>query len=731
MIYQLRVTCADGLETLLSEEIKALGVDSVEIQPGRCSVQATLEQAYRVALWSRTASRVFLFLFDVTPTDRHERDVAEEIFTAAREFDWSLLFPVQATFALDVQADPKLPLNPRFATLRFKDGLVDSYRELTGRRPSIDLEAPDIQLMVQAGFEQHQFWLDFGGGSLHRRGYRTQMTPAPLKENLAAALLLQSGWPGSFQALLDPACGSGTLLIEALWLWTDIAPGLLRAEQDGFGFYAWQGHRQAMWDEICAEAQHRRTLGQAKPAPLMMGFDAEESALTATWQNATTAGLDRRALQLAHLSLAQWPTDLAKQLGSNALVICNPPYGERLGVRDHTRAWYLGLNLKLQEHLAGNTAAVLAAQIECADLLQLAEPTTHRFYNGRLSVYLRTGRIQPLAEQRLIFHWQPVTYTGEGQDFANRLQKNIKHLFKLARRDQIGSLRLYDADLPDYNLAIDLYDQRLHVQEYAPPKSVDPEQAKKRLQLALHICRQVLGLSREQIFIKTRQRQRGNQQYTRQEQTRRVDAKQLVQEGQGWFLINMTDYLDTGLFLDHRPLRLDLAEQAEGLRVLNLFSYTCTASVHAALGGASKVTSVDLSGRYLDWGRDNFLVNGFYLEDDRYQFIEADVFEWLKDHTGKFDLIFVDPPTFSNSKKFQGTFDVQRDHVALLKRALNRLSPEGSLYFSNNYRRFELDEMALQGYAIECITRQTIGFDFQRSPGIHQAWQIRHSAPAS
>ena len=728
----LHITCAAGLESLLQQELADIGLTDCQLaHAGLLTCQATLEQAYQAVMWSRLASRVLVHLFDTPVPRQHERDVAEEIYQAARDFDWSLIFGVEQTLALDVQPEPDLPVNPRFATMRFKDGLVDSFRETTGRRPSIDLQQPSVRLLAEPGRQQHRFWLDFGGGSLHRRGYRVAMTPAPLKENLAAALPRQAGWPGAFQSLFDPMCGSGTLLIEACLMAADVAPGLLRATRgERFGFGGWLGHQPERWQQVVADASNRQQAGLARPLPVILGYDADPQAIDATMQNWLAAGLPRRTPQLAVSALRDWPADLAAMLAPSALIICNPPYGERLGERDQGRALYLGLSLRLQQSLPGQQAAVLASRVESADLLALAEPATSRFYNGRLPVYLRQGIIQPLQQQSLVTSWQPGSYSGDGQDFANRLLKNVRALFKTARREQVSSLRIYDADLPDFNFAIDLYDQRLHVQEYAPPKTIDPDVARQRLQLALHICRQILGLSREQIFIKTRQRQRGNQQYTRQQEQpqRRIDAKQLVREGDGWFLVNLTDYLDAGLFLDHRPLRLRIGAEAAGKRVLNLFAYTCTASVHAALGGASQVTSVDLSGRYLDWGRDNFLVNGLDLDDPAFSFIEADVFEWLKDCRERYDLIFIDPPTFSNSKKFQGTFDVQRDHVALLKRALNRLSPDGVLYFSNNFRRFEFNYPAFDAYTVQEMTRETIGFDFQRSASIHQAWRIGHPA---
>lgn len=280
--------------------------------------------------------------------------------------------------------------------------------------------------------------------------------------------------------------------------------------------------------------------------------------------------------------------------------------------------------------------------------------------------------------------------------------------------------------MPDFKVAIDLYGEYVHVQEYAPPKTIPPETAKKRFNLALMGIREVLNINREQVFIKTRARQSGNDQYSKQNTTEKRGKFHVAREDGAYFYVNFTDYLDTGLFIDHRNMRARIKSNSHGKSVLNLFAYTCTASAHAALAGAKKVTSVDLSQNYLDWGKQNFVLNGLDVSRNKYQFVAADIFEWIKDNTEQFDIIFIDPPTFSNSKKFQGTFDVQRDHAALINRAMNRLTSDGVLYFSNNFTRFELDEQLTERYDIVNITPKTIGFDFNIKKPIHQSFEIRH-----
>lgn len=302
--------------------------------------------------------------------------------------------------------------------------------------------------------------------------------------------------------------------------------------------------------------------------------------------------------------------------------------------------------------------------------------------------------------------------------FANRLQKNLKQLGKWARREKIECYRLYDADMPEYALAVDLYRDWVHVQEYAAPKSIDPAKAQVRLLDALAALPQALGIPSERIVIKRRERQGGKRQYERQNSEGRFME---VEEGGVRLLVNLTDYLDTGLFLDHRPMRLRLQREAAGKRFLNLFCYTATATVHAARGGARSTTSVDLSKTYLDWARRNLSLNGF---SDKQKLVQSDVMEWLRADRGEYDLIFIDPPTFSNSKRMEGVFDVQRDQVELIDLAMTRLAKGGVLYFSNNFRKFELDPGLAARYQVEDISAQTLDPDFVRNPKIHRAWRI-------
>ncbi|RSH38240.1 bifunctional 23S rRNA (guanine(2069)-N(7))-methyltransferase RlmK/23S rRNA (guanine(2445)-N(2))-methyltransferase RlmL [Acinetobacter baumannii] len=719
------ITCADGLETLLQEEIEQLGTKVTERKAGRLIIEGTLEHAYRICMWSRLASRVLLPIHTYELERTHDaRDVAEELYEGAISFDWSLIFAPQSTFAIRLHAEREIKVNTQFATLRVKDGVVDSFMEAVGRRPSIDTKQPEITLYVLAGKTEHTYCLDLSGDSLHKRGYRRFMTDAPIKENLAAAILQKAKLKErNPEIVLDPMCGSGTFIIEALMILTDRAPGLVRR----FGFNGWHGHDRELWLSLKAEAAERHEKALEQPLPKFYAYDADWEAVKATRENIIAAGFEKLLgdIQIEERTLADWPDFGAEN--KTAFIVTNPPYGERLGDKASNRSLYLGLSALLQKNFPNQYAAIIAAQIEQADVLAFEAPETLRLMNGKLPIYVRFGTVKPeKVTQPFLANWQaqPVEME-EAQDFANRLQKNMTALKKWATKENIYSLRLYDADLPDFNLAVDLYGDRLHVQEYAPPKKIDPEKAKKRFNLALAAIRAVTGLNRDAIFIKTRARQTGTNQYTKQST---ANKRFIVQEGKAKILVNLTDYLDTGLFLDHRQMRLRIAKEARGKHFLNLYSYTSTASLHAALGGAASTTSVDLSNTYLSWSKENFVLNGLTVDhaDEQHMFFASDCFEWLKEGHEQYDLIFIDPPTFSNSKKFHGTFDVQRDHVSLIKRAMNRLTSEGTLYFSNNYRGFEMDEEIEALYEVEEITSETIGPDFKRNQKIHRAWKIQH-----
>ncbi len=708
-------TAPHGCADLLAEELCRMGISATRQRWGGAEFEGPLEQAYAACLWSRLANRILL------PLAEFDAPTPEALYAGAREIDWSAHMDTESTLAVDCLALRSPITHSHYAALKVKDAVVDQFRSRENKRPSVDVQRPDLRINVRLSGDRATVSLDLSGESLHRRGYRRDGHEAPLKENLAAALLLRAGWlevAASGGALLDPMCGSGTLVIEAALMAGDCAPGLTRAH---FGFLEWKQHQPAIWDTLLSAARQRRRAG-LQTLPEIAGSDSDERAVQRAQTNAVRAQID------GHVRFQQCDLQYARAMGGHAgLLVTNPPYGERLGEERALRALYAGLGEVMRTRFAGWKAAVFTGRPELGRYLGLRAVLTNKFNNGPIECRLLRFELEeryfaaPPPEQ------SERTPSEGVQMLVNRLKKNRRNLGRWARRGDIACYRLYDADLPEYALAIDLYgsDQLwAHVQEYKAPSSVDERRAKERLEEALAVLPEALEIDQARVLYKVRQRQRGRAQY---EKFDAAGAFHEVGEGAGRFLVNFTDYLDTGLFLDHRPTRLMLGQLARGKRFLNLFAYTGAATVHAALGGAVATTSVDMSKTYIDWARRNLELNG--LADRRHELVQADCLEWVNGQRGqRYDLIFLDPPTFSNSKRMRDHFDVQRDHVDLLRRVTSLLSEDGVLIFSNNFRRFKMESERLPELSIEDITPQTIDKDFERNGRIHTCWKIARKA---
>lgn len=723
--HELILTCPKGLEGLLLDEAIGLGLEEAREQTSALRGFGSMEVAYRLCLWSRLANRVLLVI------DRFATENAETLYDGVYRVDWSEHLDATGTLAVEFSGHGSGIDNTHFGALKVKDAIVDRLRTPAGERPSVHKLNPDLRVHLRLDRGQAVLSLDLSGHSLHQRGYRLQQGAAPLKENLAAAVLIRAGWPriaAAGGALTDPMCGVGTFLVEGAMMAADIAPNLRR---ERWGFSAWLGHVPALWNRLHDEAQARAEAGMARQPLWIRGYEADPRLIQPAKNNIERAGLASwiRVYQGDVATFEPRPDQNQK-----GLVICNPPYGERLGDEASLVYLYQNLGERLRQACLGWEAAVLTSAPDLGKRMGIRSHKQYAFWNGALPCKLLLIKVeldQFVTGQRSASSVdktdnivpQPVAELARlsegGQMFANRLQKNLRQLGKWARKEGIQCYRLYDADMPEYALAIDLYGDWVHVQEYAPPRSIDPQKAQERLFDALGAIPQALGISRERVVVKRRERQSGTRQYERQASQGEFLE---VNEGGVKLLVNLTDYLDTGLFLDHRPMRLRIQREAAGKRFLNLYCYTATATVHAAKGGARSTTSVDLSKTYLDWARRNLALNGL---SDRQRLEQADVMAWLEEDRGEYDLIFIDPPTFSNSKRMEGVFDVQRDHVALLDLAMARLAPGGTLYFSNNFRKFVLDPGMVERYAVEEITGATLDEDFRRNSKIHRAWKLQ------
>ncbi len=711
MIHHLEffATAPKGVEPLLADELSALGIAKVRPGRGGAGFEGSLADGYRVCLWSRTASRVLLPLATFSAAD------PDQLYAGAREIPWEKHLSPDATLAVDFTASRSRITHSRYGAQRVKDAVVDRLREGFGRRPSVDRERPALRINCHLLDDQASLAVDLSGDSLHRRGYRIETVAAPLKENLAAALLLKCGWPALAQAgwsLLDPLCGSGTLVIEAAMMASDRAPGLAR---DYWGFQGWLGHDGGAWAEVLAEARRRAAV--AGFTQTLLGHDHDPRAVRAALVNAGRAGVaDYVHFECRELGAGR-PPDTA------GLLIANPPYGERLGEEQELEALYARLGDWLKAHCQGWRAAVFTGNPELGKRMGLKAKRVNTFYNGPLICKLLSFQVEPEyhVNRETLDRRAREAALRAAEPFANRVRKNLRGLGRWARRAGIGCYRLYDADIPEFAVAVDLYDGQIHVQEYQAPRSVDPALAALRLEGIMAALPELLGVTPDHLHLKVRHRQSQGSQYQKRAERGRFFE---VREGPCRLLVNLEDYLDTGLFLDHRPTRALLGELAREKRFLNLFGYTGAATVHAAVQGAVATTTVDLSSRYLDWARRNLELNGLE-EGPQHRLIRADCRTWLEREQGRYDVVFLDPPSFSRSKAMDGTLDVQRDHPALIRGAARLLAEGGVLLFSTNLRTFRLDPQALDGLMVENISAATLPRDFQRNPRIHQCFRIQ------
>lgn len=728
MSYQLFATTPKAMEGILAAEIEALGGQHVQQKLAGVAFQGDLALAYRVCLWSRTANRVFL------PLSSFEVKSQQDLYDGVKRINWFEHMKPDDSLAVSFSAKNSPAINnTHFGAQKVKDAIVDQMRAKFNKRPNVDTERPSIRINVYLHNDTAQLSLDLSGESLHKRGYRDVSIAAPIKENLAAAILLRAGWPkiaAQGGSLLDPMCGSGTMLLEGAMIAADYAPGIQR---DYFGFLGWKKHDATLWQGLLDEARLRRDVGLAK-LPVIVGFDQDRRTVATALQHVENAGLSGKI----HIEKRDIADASTAESWSKGLIACNPPYGERLGDEPEIAELYRRFGEILKQRFAGWQAAMIISNPELGFRLGIRSQKPITLFNGALECKLLRFNIEEKAffepkaksQQERVEQISRKAQTEQPDPqadmFGNRLRKNLKKLAKWARQNDVHCYRLYDADLPEYAVAVDVYQGErtwVNVQEYESPKTIDPTKANQRLAGAMAQIPKVLEISPDHVFLKIRRKQKATDQYEKLGEQGRF---QVVEEGGCKFWLNFADYLDTGLFLDHRPIRLRIQQEARGKRFLNLFAYTGSATVHAAVGGALSSVTVDMSNTYLDWAKRNFDLNG--VRGD-HKLVRANCVQWLTEQAAlkqkpQFDLIFLDPPTFSNSKKMDEAFDVQNDHVPLLKQAAQLLAPGGVLYFSTNFRRFKMDTEALQDLHIEDISASTIPEDFARDPKIHYCWRI-------
>lgn len=704
---QFLALTSPGIEILLAEEVSSLGAEDVVQKPEGVYFSSTIEDAYDICLWTRFATRIMLKIGEGEAKDK------EQLFSAASSVQWPEIFECHNSFAIDFVGHSEEIRNSQFGALTIKDAIVDQFREQGYERPDVDKKSPDISFQARLLRDNVSLFLDFSGRGLFQRGYRQHTGAAPLKENLAAAIIKRSGWlDDTSKPLVDPMCGSGTILIEAVSMAAGYAPGI---DRQSWGFDNWLGHQQSDWQQSLLTATDKSNQGLAELKVKVFGVDIDSRVLKTAQQNARNAGLQ----QFIELSCKD-ANKLNNVFGGPGTVLFNPPYGERIGELPELVETFVLLGQKFKTQFTDWRVSILTANIELLGMLKLSSFKRYKLKNGPLDCQLALYNIDEKQTQKDAQNPQ-ADFSQQDSAFANRLKKNRKALKNWIKKEQVECYRLYDADIPEYNVAIDVYGEYLVIQEYAAPATIEADKVAKRLQEVIYFAPKVLEVPTDKVVLKTRAKQKGSNQYQKSVQNKQAIV---VAEYGAKLKVNLWDYLDTGLFLDHRKTRQIVAQKSKGKSLLNLFAYTGSVSLQAALHGAQTVTTVDMSNTYLNWAQDNFALNK--LTGHKYQFVQADCLKWLKENKQRYDVVFIDPPTFSNSKRMGESFDVQRDHINVITDALNSLAEDGEIIFTNNKRNFKMDLSAIDelGLVAKNITEQTRDKDFVRNKHIHNSWSI-------
>lgn len=710
---------------LVAQEAQKAGAADIKLINGGIEFEGDLACGYRFCLYSRIATRVMIAL-------AHDDEVydGDDLYDSSVQIPWETWLTPEKTFSVTITAMHCQWLrNSTFGAIRLKDAVVDRIRErFEDNRPTVDFDNPDVVFHLHVEGERVIWYLDFSGRSLHKRGYRTQETSAVLKENLAAAMLMRSEWyksvlDGTPQLLLDPFCGSGTLCIEAALIASETAPGLI--DPNRFAFLKLEMHDAQLWDQILDEAYTIQESNTGKDIRII-GWDIERKAVAISRENAKNAHV-AQYIEFEQKDFTAITTDDIPE--GPASVVTDPPYGLRMESTFGIQELYINMGHTFNTLFPGWDIAILCGDKELLSFVDMKPDRTNALFNGPLECQLAHYHVFTVEQRQQMMEKgiekkrerlsQPLS-PGAQMAF-NRLKKNMDKLVPIMEQRGITSYRLYDADMPEYSAAIDFYEGKwVHLQEYAPPATIDPEAAETRLDELIDATERALEIDRELIYVKQRREQKDNDQYTKLASKGQL---RIIREHNLMFFVNFTDYLDTGIFLDHRPVRKMLMEMAKDKRFLNLFSYTGTATVHAAAGGALSTVSVDASATYLEWAMKNMKMNGF--EGMNHFFYKSDCIDWLHQTYDTFDLIFCDPPTFSNSK-MRDMFDVERDQRRLIHNIMRHLSADGTLIFSTNYRKFRLDEELAEAYDFEDISESTIDVDYERNQKIHYCWLVTH-----
>ena len=745
--WDVMATCPKGMESALAKELVVLGAEQVTESVAAVYFTCEPKRCYYIINWTRIANRLVLVLA------RDRCDSLEAFDELVGSCDWPAYFAINQPMLIDFNGSNNEFRNTRYGAQRTKDGIQASFqRQQIFDRLEVDLDEPQIRVHVRAFKNRYTVGLDLVGESLHRRGYRAITGAAPLKENLAAAILRQLGWAGPglekagkenpYEALFDPLCGSATLLIEAALIHLDIAPSYLR-DEEGFLIKQLKVYEPALWSEIRDSIRHDVELlenGELDCSVSIFGSDVDPRSIGAARENIAAAKLERyikvRQTALGDIKLdEQFGLDTSVKKG---LAVSNPPYGHRLGEQEQLVELYADIGSLWSAQCSGWDAALFTGNHELGFKTGYRSWRQHKMFNGDIECQLQRYRIEDSQklkvrteeDEKKIISKEDLSESA--MMLYNRLAKFSKRFKRELSELEGAPYRIYDADLSEFNCLIDVYPAEdtvyLQLQEYAPPKSVDVNKAQQRVREASKAALAYFEVPRAQLAVKQRSKQSGKQQYQK-----KVNAGQIwkdpnagriqIHELTNLLWVDPGVYLDTGLFVDSRGVRRWIAEHAKDKNILNLFCYTATASVAAAKGGAKSTVSIDMSATYLDWAKQNFIANDLDLR--RHQLQQADCLQWLEKDSRKFDLILLDPPSFSNSKRMESVLDIQKDHASLIDSCMSRLTDKGLLLFCTNKRHFKLDRDMDNSYQVLELTAKTLDFDCQQSRQAHRSWLIQ------
>ena len=769
-------SCPEGFEDALADELRKLGLGHVRKLKGRATFEGTMLDAYRACMFSRLASRVFTVL------ERFEAQDADELYDSVYNIAWESIVRPGASFSVSARGVTDELRNTHFSSLRVKDAICDRLVDETGKRPDSDPTDPDVRILLSLRQKRASLNLDLSGEPLFKRlppaATRTPKGPSAhvLRPDYAALVLAQVGWTdlcareltaddyetGARPALIDFSCAGGGLLIEAAQQLMDRAPGAMRPK---WGFEGTRLHEPETWESVRAEAHEREEAARDREARIIAA-DVNTKTRKYAERMVKAAGVAR----FVEFCAAKPKSVLSHTGATNGVVLVGDTLEtpveqvhdmltfvsslaaaselENVPVAALTADELIGRVLNAEpdariEVKPNNEDALILTYRTGEKSLPAIDGSAPKDDDSENNAGAHVGVPSPVTELDLGDGKPVPVLIPESAQFANRLRKNARLRRKWAKREGVSCYRVYDADLPDYSAAIDLYEgcpqtpgRWLVIAEYAAPKTIDPALAQARMLDILAIAPRILNVLPQNVHAKTRIQSRGGSQYGKRgngssgERANIARRKlPLIEEGGLRFAVNFDDYLDVGIFLDHRVTRALVREHAkDARRFLNLFAYTGTATCYAADAGVEETVTVDLSNTYLDWAEKNMRLNGF--TGPEHHFVRADVLSWIREQRQtihRWDLIFVDPPTFSNSSKMGNrTWDVQRDHVELLIGVSRLLSLQGHAIFSCNLRGFrpEVRKLARAGVVLTDITAETIPEDFARNHKIHHCYIV-------